>query len=142
MRTGTIISSMANELLDTTGARIEWLRKRQRMTQRGLAHRVGVGNVYISQLESGTRNASRALIALLANELGTSRAFLELDTDDPASPQATQEPAPVYFSPEADAAAQLIDAMPPARPRKSVRTHRAHDAALSGVQAGQANERA
>ena len=105
------IGCMANELLDTTGARIEWLRRKKRgWTQRVLAARVGVGHVYISQLESGARKASRGPIALLAHELGTSVAFLEMETDDPVPPKGAGDD-PVYFSPQADEAARLIDAM-------------------------------
>lgn len=105
---GATIWGMANDLLNTTGDRIQWLRKKKRLTQAALGRAVGVGSVYISQLESNTRSASRALIGMLAAELGTTRAFLELETDDPAVPVPD---APCYFSEEADAAARLIDAM-------------------------------
>lgn len=109
-----IIRVMGNDLLDTTGARLQWLRKRKGITQQGLAHVVGVHHVYISQLESNTRTASRSLIAMLANELETSIGFLELETDDPTPPKRV-EPEPIYFSPEADNVARMIDAMPEQR---------------------------
>lgn len=109
---GATIGVMANELLDSTGARIEWLRrKKHNWTQRALAERVGVGHVYISQLESGARRASRALISLLAHELETSVAFLEMETDDPAPPKG-EGSDPIYFSPQADEAARLWEAAP------------------------------
>lgn len=111
LQIGTTIEYMANELLDSTGDRLQWLRKRKRLTQAALARSVGVGSVYISQLESNTRSASRTLIAMLAHELGASRAFLEMETDDPTPPGAPMPEAPCYFCEEADAAAQAIDAM-------------------------------
>ena len=58
---------MANELLDSTSERLAWLRKKKKLTQKALGRAVGVGHVYISQLEGGTRNASRALLGALAN---------------------------------------------------------------------------
>ncbi len=108
-----IMASMANELLDTEGARIKWARMRAGLTQVGLAHLVGVGNVYISQLESNTHRASRETLKKLAEALNVSRAFLELETDDPTPPQPIPaDMEPVYFSPEADEIARLVDAMP------------------------------
>ncbi len=87
-----IIGGMGTTLLETTGARLKWARMRQKKTQKGLGLEVGVRDVYISQLESGTYSGSRALIARLASALGVSIAFLELETDGPAV-LASAEPA-------------------------------------------------
>lgn len=110
---GAILEGMANELLDSTSERLAWLRKKKKLTQKALGRAVGVGHVYISQLEGGTRNASRALLGALAQELGTSRAFLEMETDDPTPLNAAAAEKPCYFSEEADAGATIIDAMHP-----------------------------
>lgn len=66
---GAIIGGMGTTLLETTGARLKWARMRQKKTQKGLGLEVGVRDVYISQLESGTYSGSRALIARLASAL-------------------------------------------------------------------------
>ena len=58
---GAIIGGMGTTLLETTGARLKWARMRQKKTQKGLGLEVGVRDVYISQLESGTYSGSRAL---------------------------------------------------------------------------------
>jgi transcriptional regulator with XRE-family HTH domain len=71
---------------------------------------VGVLYVYISQIETGKKEPSRKLLKKIADALSVSVAFLELETDEPAPP--TADPDPVYFSPEADEAARIIDAMP------------------------------
>lgn len=109
---GAKLLGMTNELLDTTGMRIQYLRERAGLTQKALALRVGVGHVYINQLENGKRSAGRGLMQRLASELGTSVGFLELETDDPAAPDAGAPDSPIYYAPEADEAARLIDAMP------------------------------
>ena len=77
----------------------------------------GGGRARRVHLSTGEQHVQRQPGADSAPRLspGVSIAFLELETDDPTPPQAAPEPAPVYFSAEADAAAQLIDAMPPAR---------------------------
>jgi transcriptional regulator with XRE-family HTH domain len=105
------IGDMANDLLDTTGTRIKWARIRAGLTQTGLGHLVDVRNVYISQLEADKHRASRTLMNKLAKALNVSRSFLELETDDPAPPQADAPEAPIYFSPEADDVARIIDAL-------------------------------
>ena len=81
------------------------------MTQAALGHAVGVKNVYISQLENNVHEASRPLMRTIAQTLGVSIGFLELETDDPTPPQIDEPEQPNYLSPQADEAAQLIDAM-------------------------------
>ncbi len=107
----TTIGDMAKDLWGTTGGRIKWARMRVGMTQAALGHAVGVKNVYISQIENGVHEASRPLMRSIAQTLGVSIAFLELETDDPTPPQETQQEQANYLSPQADEAAQLIDAM-------------------------------
>lgn len=111
LRHGTKIADMAKDLWGTTGGRIKWARMRLGLTQAALGRAVGVKNVYISQLENNVHEASRPLMRNVAQTLGVSIAFLELETDDPTPPQADQPEQPVYLSPQADEAAQLIDAM-------------------------------
>ena len=108
---GAKIGDMAKDLWGTTGGRLKWARMRVGMTQAALGHAVGVKNVYISQLENNVHEASRPLLRNMAQTLGVSIAFLELETDDPAPPQDAQPEQPNYLSPQADEAAQLIDAM-------------------------------
>lgn len=110
-RHGAKIGDMAKDLWGTTGGRLKWARMRVGMTQAALGHAVGVKNVYISQLENNVHEASRPLLRNMAQTLGVSIAFLELETDDPTPPQAEQPEQPNYLSPQADEAAQLIDAM-------------------------------
>jgi transcriptional regulator with XRE-family HTH domain len=105
------IGDMGNDLLDTTGTRIKWARIKAGLTQTGLGHLVGVRNVYISQLETGTHHASRTLMNKLAMALNVSRSFLELETDDPTPPQSEQTETPIYFSAEADEVARIIDTL-------------------------------
>lgn len=111
--TGLIMRSMDTYSTDSTGARIAWARKRKKIMASELARLLGVRNVYLSQLENNHRNPSRQMLQSLAAHLGTTVGFLLMETDDPEPPKGDAEPAPVYFSPEADEAAQLIDAAPP-----------------------------
>jgi len=97
---------------DSTGRRIKWARKRLGWKQEQLCDRVGIGIVYLSALENDKRSASRETMTRLADVLGVSRAFLEMETPDPA-PMTTDPAEPNYFSPEADEVAQLVDAMSP-----------------------------
>lgn len=107
----TTIDDMAKDLWGTTGGRIKWARMRVGMTQAALGHAVGVKNVYVSQLENNVHEASRPLVRTIAQTLGVSIGFLELETDDPTPPQVDEPEQPNYISPQADEAAQLIDAM-------------------------------
>jgi transcriptional regulator with XRE-family HTH domain len=107
-------SEFYGELLPTTGDRIKALREHKKLTQRELGRRLGVRNVYISQIESNARTPSRTLMKMLAFELGTSLAFLELEVDTAAPPKGV-ELEPIYFSPEADDLARIADKLPPWR---------------------------
>jgi transcriptional regulator with XRE-family HTH domain len=94
----------------TTGRRIAFVRERRGLKQSKLAQMLGVNSVYISQIENDHRQPGRPLMKLIAHTLGTTVGFLECETNDPS--QAGSEPEAVYFSPEADEAARLIDSAP------------------------------
>lgn len=105
------IGDMAKDLERTTGGRIKLARLNRGMSQKELGHTIGVRNVYISQLENNVHEASRPLMRRIAEVLGVSIAYLEMEVDEPTPPQADEPDQPVYISPQADEAAQLIDAM-------------------------------
>jgi len=109
---GDKISIMGTYETDSVGARIAWARKQKKITGAQLARTVNVRNVYISQIENNHKRAALPLLQRIATTLGVSVGFLLMETDDPA-PARSEEDAPVYFSPEADTAARLIDAVPP-----------------------------
>jgi len=104
-----------NVTLTTFHDRVHWLLRQRDMSQKELAAAVGVSEQFLSALLKGKRKPNVRRLSAMALVLQTSVDFLALLSDDPTPPQAAPEPAPVYFSAEADAAAQLIDAMPPAR---------------------------
>ena len=60
----------------TLGALVKRERVRAGMYQRELAAAVGVGEVYISQIETGHKRPSEVLISKLANALGIDRGRL------------------------------------------------------------------
>jgi transcriptional regulator with XRE-family HTH domain len=109
--TGVILPSMDTYNTDSTGARIAWARKRKKITASELARALGVRNVYLSQLENNHRKPSRQMLQGLATHLGTTVGFLLMETDDPEPAKGDAEIPPIYFSPEADEAAQLIDSV-------------------------------
>ena len=98
--------------MDSTGKRIAWVRKQAKMTGHDLARAVGVRNIYISQVENDHRVPSRQLLQKIAAATSTTVGFLLMETDDPAPSGGESELTPIYFSPEADEAAQIIDAIP------------------------------
>lgn len=106
------IMSMGTYINDSTGARIAWARKQKKWTGHDLARAVGVRNVYISQIENNHRRPALPMMRKLADALGVTVGFLLMETTEPGPTQPAEQ-EPVYFSPEADEAAQLIDAAPP-----------------------------
>lgn len=87
------------ELLDTTGKRVERLRKDNGMSQAELAARVGVRQNYVSAIERGVASPSAEVMAQIARALGTSTDFLLLLTNVPARPVFVangHEAEPVY----------------------------------------------
>lgn len=133
------IISMNTYDIDSTGTRIAWARKQRKWTGHDLARAVGVRNVYISQIENNHREPSRHVLMAIAAALNVTVGFLLMETDDPTLAR-DGEPAPVYFSPEADAAAQLIDAAPPEERARVLSVVRALLATFSQAGEGKAQE--
>jgi transcriptional regulator with XRE-family HTH domain len=100
--------------LRTFGARVKWLLDEPAhgdgMTQKELAAALGLSEQFTGALIKGRRNPNVRHLQAIARALNTSVSFLALTTDDPSS-DAVDKDAPVYFSAQADEAAQLIDAM-------------------------------
>ncbi len=124
---GLKIDGMSTYTNDSTGSRIAWARKqkqvqdadgrRRPMSGHDLAAAVGVRNVYISQIENDHRIPSRDVLLKIAEVLGVTVGFLLMETDVP-QPAGADVDTPVYFSEEADAAARLIDDVPPEKRRE------------------------
>jgi transcriptional regulator with XRE-family HTH domain len=68
----------------------------------------GVRNVYVSQMENNHNRPSLTMLLKIAEVTGVPCGFLLMEVDYPYS-QKGMPLEPVYFSPEADTAAQLID---------------------------------
>lgn len=86
-------------ILDTTGKRVERLRKDNGMNQAALAALVGVRQNYISAIERDVASPSAEVMAKIALVLGTTTDFLLLLTDSPARPvfvATGHEMEPVY----------------------------------------------
>ena len=121
------ITGMNTYTNDSTGSRVAWARKqkmvhdadgrRRPMNGHELAAAVGVRNVYISQIENNHRIPSRDVLQKIAEVLGVTVGFLLMETDIP-QPASAEPETPVYFSEEADAAAKLIDDVPPEKRRE------------------------
>ena len=121
------ITDMNTYTNDSTGTRIAWARKqkmvqdadgrRRPMNGHELAAAVGVRNVYVSQIENNHRIPSRDVLQKIAETLGVTVGFLLMETDIP-QPAGVEPETPVYFSEEADAAAKLIDDVPPEKRRE------------------------
>ena len=121
------ITDMNTYTNDSTGTRIAWARKqkmvqdadgrRRPMNGHELAAAVGVRNVYVSQIENNHRIPSRDVLQKIAEVLGVTVGFLLMETDIP-QPAGAEPETPVYFSEEADAAAKLIDDVPPEKRRE------------------------
>lgn len=99
--------------LRTFKARIKWLLEQPEhgngMSQKELAAAIGLSEQFTGSLILGRRNPNVRHLQAMSKALRTSVSFLAMTTEDP-SPD-TAEPGPVYFSPEADEAAQLVDGM-------------------------------
>jgi transcriptional regulator with XRE-family HTH domain len=113
-RGGAVYDRSMAITLRTFGARVKWLLDEPAhgdgMTQKELASALGLSEQFTGALIKGRRNPNVRHLQAIARALNTSVSFLALTTDNPAPD--IEEAAPVYFSPQADEAAQLIDAMP------------------------------
>lgn len=97
--------------LDSTGERIRWLRKRARLTQEELGAAIGVGNVFVSNIEKDVAAPPIDKLVKLARVLNTTADYILCLSDVPSALE-DDAAGPIYFSPEADEAARLIDGMP------------------------------
>lgn len=98
------------------GERITALRKPAGYkTQRALATRLGVSDAFLSDIVRGVKNPSLEMLCELAKLLNTTTDYLLLLTDSPDTlgTPSLENGDPVYFSPEADEVARIIDALPP-----------------------------
>jgi transcriptional regulator with XRE-family HTH domain len=112
-RGGAVYDQSMAITLRTFGARVKWLLDEPAhgdgMTQKELAAALGLSEQFTGALIKGRRNPNVRHLQAIARALNTSVSFLALTTDNPAPD--VEEAAPVYFSAQADEAAQLIDAM-------------------------------
>lgn len=96
------------QLLDTTGKRVERLRKDRGMNQVELARAVNVRQNYISAIERDVATPSAEVMAGVARALETTLDFLMLLTDNP---ELLDDAEPTAWSEEAEQAARMIDEM-------------------------------
>lgn len=101
-----LIKGFMTELLNTTGKRVERLRKDRHWTQKQLSAAADVRQSYISGIENDTASPSAEIMARVAKALGTSLDFLVMISDNPV---VKEDSEPEFFSPEADEAARIID---------------------------------
>lgn len=102
-------------VLGSLGERVRALRIAKGLDQIQLARAVSgrgtpVKNATISAIERGEINPSLPVVINIADELGVSLDYITMRTDVAETPAAMDEP--VYFSPEADEVARLVDGMP------------------------------
>lgn len=64
------------EAMDSTGARIKYLREARSWTQDRLAHEAGVSKSFISEVENDRRNPSAEKLLEIASVLGASLDFI------------------------------------------------------------------
>jgi transcriptional regulator with XRE-family HTH domain len=98
------------ELLNTTGKRVERLRRDHGWTQVELARAAQVRQGYISIIEKDNGAPSAALMAAIARALETTLDFLMMLTNDPRTPKDAE---PTYLSKEAEETAKMVDEMYP-----------------------------
>lgn len=99
-----------SDLLNTTGKRVERLRRDRGWTQADLARAAAVRQGYISVIENDTGAPSASLMAAIAKTLETTLDFLMLLSDDPRTPEDAK---PTYLAKEAEEAARMVDEMTP-----------------------------
>ena len=109
---------MAIELLGTFGKRLRVLREEHGMDQTEFAaavsRRLGrqtLSNSSVSSMESGRSRPSLDVLLAILRELDVSADYLLFGDGSPNRSEEIAEP-PIYYAPEADEAARLIDAMP------------------------------
>lgn len=100
---GSVVST---ELLNTTGKRVERLRKDKSWRQLDLAKAVNVRQNYISAIEKDLATPSAELMAAIAKQLETTLDFLMCLTDEPSPPKDNE---PTFIHPEAEQVARIVD---------------------------------
>jgi transcriptional regulator with XRE-family HTH domain len=103
----------------TFGGRLKTLRLDAGLTQEQLTvalleQGVSIGRTYVSELERAETNRmpNGEVIAAMARALGANGNYLLMIDRNPEPPG---ENGPVFFSPEADNVAQIVDTLPPWR---------------------------
>ena len=81
--------------LDHQPEAVTYAREQAGLTQRQLADRCGVARSLISEIESGTRNATPAMIRKLADALNCPRVILERKREPETTPAADVGVLPV-----------------------------------------------
>ena len=108
---------MLSESLNTTGKRITLLRQlRNKMLQKELAqlllsYGVDVNPSFLSQIESDKKSPSISMLRALALALETTTDFLLCLSDNPERVEEHADQDRGYITPEAEAAASIIDGM-------------------------------
>lgn len=97
------------ELLNTTGKRVERLRKDRGWRQADLAEAAKVRQNYISAIEKDTAAPSAEIMGAIAKALGTTLDFLMMLTNNPELPGDNE---PTFLTEEAEKAAKTVDALP------------------------------
>jgi len=110
-----MITSMSNieEFLTTTGQRVRFARDRIKGWQsKELASKINISPAMLSKIEHDQKSPSMETLIALAAALDVSIDWL-VPSQGAENPYRRKEDEPVYFSPEADEVAHLVDALPP-----------------------------
>src|SRR5262245_55382995 len=101
----TMEQRVMTELLNTTGKRVERLRKDRGWRQADLADVAKVRQNYISAIENDTATPSAETMTAIAKALDTTLDFLMILTNNPALPGDGE---PTFLTEEAEKAAKVI----------------------------------
>lgn len=82
-----VLEKLDGEILKELGANLRKLRKNKKLSQEGLASRIGVSRKHISEIESGKGTTLLVFIKLL-KEFNKSNKLLELTSVSDISPKA------------------------------------------------------
>lgn len=110
-----MMASMANveDFLTTTGQRVRFARVEMRGLQsKELAAQASISPAMLSKIEHDQKNPSMEVLIALARVLDVSLDWL-VPQQGTTTPYRRPEDEPIYFSPEADQVARLVDDLPP-----------------------------
>lgn len=108
-----VMSNIAEDFLTTTGQRVRFARAEMRGLQnKELAAKADISPGMLSKIERDQKNPSLEVLTALAKALDVSIDWL-MPSQRAESPYRRVEDEPVYFSPEADKVARIIDDFPP-----------------------------